>query len=332
LKCPLKKQKKVRPDKPSPFCTQSKKSGLLDNHFPKDILVTLLRINWAGELGAKRIYEGQIQGLRVNRVLQKVFFAMVGPLNFILHYVRRNNTKGIQEKSIPAQSYDTKESERSLSVVLKDSTRVGLLEHDEEESYRKTLACIKGMYKEECRHSVLFRRWIRAYGVRPSLLMPLWHVLGYGIGWISGVLGPLPMMVLTGAIESVVEVHYGAQIKEIEFWISHLVDSTQFKRSLPFFCNHSRLSCFFRGNYRKLSQSFSKGSKGYLDSKHPFFKDNILDELQLLHRVLVRCQEDEVAHKNMALSYDFFDGFWASFFYKAIQRGTRWMIFLSQHT
>jgi demethoxyubiquinone hydroxylase (CLK1/Coq7/Cat5 family) len=332
LNHPLKKQKKIGLDKPSPFCTQSKKSGPLDNHFPKDILVPLLRINWAGELGAKRIYEGQIQGLRLHRVLQKVFFAMVRPFNFILHYVRRNNTKGIQEKSIPPQSYDRKESERSLSVVLKDSTRIGLLEYDKEESYRKTLACIKSMYKEECRHGVLFRRWIRAYGIRPSLLMPLWHVLGYGIGWISGVLGPLSMMVLTGAIESVVEVHYGSQIKEIEFWISHLLHPAQHEKSPSFSCHHSRLSWFVPGKHQKLSQSFSKGSKGYLDSKHPFFKDNILDELQLLHRVLVRCQEDEVAHKNMALSYDFFDGFWASFFYKAIQRGTRWMIFLSQRT
>lgn len=109
-------------------------------------LSRMLRINHAGEYGAKRIYAGQI-------------------------------------------------------AVLKDKPIAAELEH---------------MAEQEQVHLDTFNKLLPAYGVRPTALLPLWHVAGYALGAATALLGEKAAMACTVAVESVITEHYDGQIAKPE--------------------------------------------------------------------------------------------------------------------
>lgn len=108
----------------------------------KDKIASMLRVNLAGEYGAKRIYEGQL-------------------------------------------------------AMLKDTPSAPLIEH---------------MQNQELAHLNAFERWVMENHVRPTLLHPLWHIAGYGLGAATAFLGPKAAMACTAAIEEVIDHHYEKQL------------------------------------------------------------------------------------------------------------------------
>jgi ubiquinone biosynthesis monooxygenase Coq7 len=48
--------------------------------------------------------------------------------------------------------------------------------------------------------------------VRPSLLLPLWHAAGYGLGAVTALMGDAAAMACTEAVETVIEEHYNNQL------------------------------------------------------------------------------------------------------------------------
>ena len=48
-------------------------------------------------------------------------------------------------------------------------------------------------------------------GVRPTALMPLWHVAGFALGAVTGLMGERVAMACTVAIEDVIDEHYAEQ-------------------------------------------------------------------------------------------------------------------------
>lgn len=70
---------------------------------------------------------------------------------------------------------------------------------------------IKEMYEGEQEHLEYFEAQIRKNRTRPTLLMPVWHVLGYALGFGTGLLGKKAAMTCTHAVESVIETHYAQQ-------------------------------------------------------------------------------------------------------------------------
>lgn len=107
----------------------------------KETLAQMLRVNHAGEYGARRIYEGQL------RVL-----------------------KGMRHEKI-----------------------------------------IREMWQQEKEHLDYFSKALPQHRVRPTALLPFWHVAGYALGAASALLGSRAAMACTVAVEEVIDGHYAEQ-------------------------------------------------------------------------------------------------------------------------
>lgn len=102
----------------------------------------MIRVNHAGEYGAKRIYEGQLAVL------------------------------GAKSPSAPV---------------------------------------IREMARQEAHHLQVFADMIGRRQVRPTALMPLWHLAGFALGAGTALLGEKAAMACTVAVESVIDEHYARQ-------------------------------------------------------------------------------------------------------------------------
>ena len=106
------------------------------------VLAEIIRVDHAGEYGAKRIYEGQI-------------------------------------------AFAQKSEDREL---------------------------IQEMMEQEDIHLRYFVSMAVGNAIRPTALMPLWHFMGYALGSVSAMAGTRYAMLVTNAVEEVIEQHYQKQI------------------------------------------------------------------------------------------------------------------------
>lgn len=70
---------------------------------------------------------------------------------------------------------------------------------------------VEHMASQEKRHLETFERIMRERGVRPTVLMPLWHMAGFAMGAATALLGEKAAFACTVAVESVIDGHYAAQ-------------------------------------------------------------------------------------------------------------------------
>ncbi len=70
---------------------------------------------------------------------------------------------------------------------------------------------IARMAAQEERHLQTFDRLLVERRVRPTLLMPLWHMAGFALGAASALVGPKAAMAVTAAVETEIDRHYAAQ-------------------------------------------------------------------------------------------------------------------------
>jgi ubiquinone biosynthesis monooxygenase Coq7 len=113
---------------------------------PRDLVERIIRVDHAGEYGARRIYEGQ------------------------------------------------------LAVLAKGSPAHG---------------AIRAMAEQERRHLAAFDSLIAERRVRPTALMPLWHVAGFALGAATALLGERAAMACTIAVEEVIDAHYAGQVRQL---------------------------------------------------------------------------------------------------------------------
>lgn len=71
---------------------------------------------------------------------------------------------------------------------------------------------IRHMAKQEEAHLAAFNQLLPKHHVRPSLLMPFWHVAGFALGASTALMGTRAAMACTVAVESAITEHYDAQI------------------------------------------------------------------------------------------------------------------------
>jgi len=121
-----------------------------DNALPGDLskdelLKQIIRVNHAGEYGAKRIYEGQM-------------------------------------------------------AVLKNSPVYPTIRH---------------MAEQEEEHLAYFSETLAKRSVRPTALMPVWHVAGYALGAVTALMGERAAMACTVAVEEVIDEHYQEQLAQL---------------------------------------------------------------------------------------------------------------------
>ena len=108
---------------------------------PRETIERLIRVDHAGEYGAKRIYQGQL-------------------------------------------------------AILGRGPKGDLLRH---------------MQAQEQHHLDTFAALIPARRVRPTALLPFWHVAGFALGAATALLGERAAMACTVAVEEAIDEHYAAQ-------------------------------------------------------------------------------------------------------------------------
>ncbi len=80
------------------------------------------------------------------------------------------------------------------------------------EDLKKT---IKNMKEHEEVHCNFFENEIKKRDIKPTKLLPLWDLLGVGLGFGSTILGKKAAMLCTASVEEVIDVHYKNQINQI---------------------------------------------------------------------------------------------------------------------
>lgn len=79
-----------------------------------------------------------------------------------------------------------------------------------------TIAQVEHMQAQEETHLAAFNKLVAQHQVRPTLLQPLWHVTGFALGALTGLLGDHAAMACTVAVEEVIDAHYAAQHKTLD--------------------------------------------------------------------------------------------------------------------
>ncbi|MDB5415997.1 MAG: 2-polyprenyl-3-methyl-6-methoxy,4-benzoquinol hydroxylase [Rubritepida sp.] len=72
-------------------------------------------------------------------------------------------------------------------------------------------ATIQHMQEQEQEHLDAFSRLIATRRVRPTALLPLWHVAGFALGAATAAFGSRAAMACTVAVEEAIDEHYAAQ-------------------------------------------------------------------------------------------------------------------------
>jgi 3-demethoxyubiquinol 3-hydroxylase len=70
---------------------------------------------------------------------------------------------------------------------------------------------IRHMQEQEQEHLDTFSRLIAERRVRPTALLPLWHVAGFALGAATAAMGARAAMACTVAVEEAIDEHYQAQ-------------------------------------------------------------------------------------------------------------------------
>jgi 3-demethoxyubiquinol 3-hydroxylase len=74
---------------------------------------------------------------------------------------------------------------------------------------------IKEMKEHEKEHCDYFENEIKKRNIKPTKLLPLWDLLGVGLGFSSTILGKKAAMLCTASVEEVIQEHYSNQIKQL---------------------------------------------------------------------------------------------------------------------
>ena len=88
----------------------------------------------------------------------------------------------------------------ALNTVVKD------------DAMKKT---IEEMREHEREHADYFEKEIKKRGIRPTKFLPLWDLLGVGLGFGSTLLGKKAAMLCTASVEEVIDEHYQNQINQL---------------------------------------------------------------------------------------------------------------------
>ena len=81
-----------------------------------------------------------------------------------------------------------------------------------DENLKKVIEEMKVHEKEHCE---FFETEIKKRKIKPTLFLPLWDLLGVGLGFGSTLLGKKAAMLCTASVEEVIDKHYQDQIDQL---------------------------------------------------------------------------------------------------------------------
>ena len=82
-----------------------------------------------------------------------------------------------------------------------------------DENLKKTIEEMKVHEKEHCD---FFENEIKKRNIQPTKFLPLWDLLGVGLGFGSTLLGKKAAMLCTASVEEVIDKHYLNQINQLD--------------------------------------------------------------------------------------------------------------------
>ena len=74
---------------------------------------------------------------------------------------------------------------------------------------------IEEMKNHEKEHLDFFNKEIKKRNIKPTKLLPLWDLLGVGLGFGSAMMGKKATMLCTASVEEVIDGHYQKQLNQI---------------------------------------------------------------------------------------------------------------------
>ena len=74
---------------------------------------------------------------------------------------------------------------------------------------------IEEMKNHEKKHLDFFNKEIKKRNIKPTKLLPLWDLLGVGLGFGSAIMGKKATMLCTASVEEVIDEHYQNQLDQI---------------------------------------------------------------------------------------------------------------------
>jgi ubiquinone biosynthesis monooxygenase Coq7 len=75
---------------------------------------------------------------------------------------------------------------------------------------------LRHMQAQEKQHLDTFNDMIADRRVRPTVMLPFWHLAGFALGAVTAALGEKAAMACTVAVEEVIDEHYGAQLENLD--------------------------------------------------------------------------------------------------------------------
>ena len=100
-----------------------------------------------------------------------------------------------------------------------------------DDNLKKIIEEMKVHEKEHCEY---FEKEIKKRNIKPTKFLPLWDLLGVGLGFGSTILGKKAAMLCTASVEEVIQEHYANQIRQLE------QDEEKLKKKL---LNLEKMSC-----------------------------------------------------------------------------------------
>ena len=81
-----------------------------------------------------------------------------------------------------------------------------------DENLKKTIEEMKNHEKE---HLDFFNKEIKKRKIKPTKLLPIWDLLGIGLGFSSAMMGKKAAMLCTASVEEVIDKHYQNQLNQL---------------------------------------------------------------------------------------------------------------------
>ena len=129
-----------------------------------------------------------------------------------------------------------------------------------DENLKKTIEAMKVHEKEHCDY---FENEIKKRKIKPTKMLPLWDLLGVGLGFGSTILGKKAAMLCTASVEEVIDKHYLSQLNQLE------IDEEELKEKIKKFredeIHHKNIAyeegATKKGIYLLLDKAIKTGSK-----------------------------------------------------------------------
>ena len=74
---------------------------------------------------------------------------------------------------------------------------------------------IEEMKNHEKKHLDFFNKEIKKRNIKPTKLLPLWDLLGVGLGFSSAMMGKKATMLCTASVEEIIDGHYQNQLDQL---------------------------------------------------------------------------------------------------------------------